>query len=129
MPGPGAFLTAMVVLAAASGCSPEAPPTAADPDEPTAMSATDFIELPRLSEPRLSPNGELLVYRRSEVLWDENEIVNRLRLVDLSSGTTEAVIEPESIDESFDSVVWAPDSSGFAIRWEGVRGKTSTTRM
>ncbi len=82
------------------------------------MTATDFVELPRLTDPRLSPIGDLLVYRRSEAIWDENEIVRRLRLVDLGSGKTRHVVEPEAADESFGSVVWARDGSGFLLTLE-----------
>jgi len=82
------------------------------------MSAVDLVEMPRLSSPRLSPDGRYLIYRRSLTDWSENRIVRRYRLLDLESGESLPVPEPEEADESFGDVAWRPDGSGFATLLE-----------
>ena len=82
------------------------------------MSAVDLVEMPRLSSPSLSPDGRYLIYRRSLTDWAENKIVHRYRLLDLESGASLPVPQPEEADESFAAVVWRPDGSGFATLLE-----------
>ena len=78
------------------------------------MSAVDLVEMPRLSSPRLSPDGRYLVYRRSLTDWGENKVVRRYRLLDLETGEWLPVPQPEDADESFGAAVWRPDGAGFA---------------
>ena len=86
--------------------------------EPRPMSAVDFIELPRISTPALSRDGRFLVYGRSEVVWEENKDVDRLRLVEIESGSVESVIAAEEVDEDFDEAVWAGENNGFIVTLE-----------
>lgn len=90
--------------------------TAGDPGlakERRVMSPVDMVELPRLSAPALSPDGEKLLYLRSEVNWGENRVVRRYRLLDLGAGEYLSLFEPEEATESYTAGVWAPDGSGF----------------
>lgn len=82
-------------------------------DTPRPMSAVDMVEMPRLASAALSPDGEKLLYRRSEVNWEDNRIVRRYRLIDVATGETLPLFEPEDDRESHGAGIWAPDSSGF----------------
>ena len=53
---------------------------------PRPMSPVDFIEMPRLSDPSLSPDGRYLAYSRTDTLWLENKIVDRLDLIEVATG-------------------------------------------
>lgn len=85
---------------------------------PRAMTPIDMVELTRLSAPALSPDGQTLLYLRSETDWAENSVVRRYRMIDLTTGEALAVFEPEDAEESFDRAYWAPDSSGFVTLLE-----------
>ena len=80
------------------------------------MNAVDMVELTRLSEPAVSPDGRHVIYLRSQVNWTENDEVFRYRIIDLESGTTGLVIEAEAADETFSRPAWRPDGSGFIAR-------------
>ena len=54
--------------------------------DPRPMTPVDFIEIPRLSEPSLSPDGRYLAYLQTETRWSDNKIVERLKLIDTSTG-------------------------------------------
>lgn len=88
-------------------------PAFAEEAAPRPMSPIDMVELPRLSSALLSPDGEMLLFRRSAVNWEENNTVRRYRLVDLSTSEDMPLFEPEDEEESFGRGFWAPDSSGF----------------
>ena len=77
---------------------------------PRGMSAVDFVEIPRLSEPTLSPDGRHLAYLISETDWSENEIVRYLSVIDTETG--EAHPTP-SLSDKASRVWWHPNSSGF----------------
>ncbi len=81
--------------------------------EPRPMSPVDMIEMPRLSNGTLSPDGRYFAYLRSETDWTENRIIHRLKLIDQAIGAPiETMIVP-AIGESHSRVWWAPDSTGF----------------
>ncbi len=83
---------------------------------PRPMSAVDMIELTRLSDPALSPDGRYVVYLRSSVDWDINEFVDRYRLIDTLTGESLPVPAPEEDDESFREAIWSPASDCFVTR-------------
>ncbi len=87
-------------------------------EEPRAMTPIDMVELPRLSAPALSAQGDKLLFLRSQADWEENKIVRRYRLVDLVSGEDLPVFEPAKDGESFSRGYWAPDGSGFVTLLE-----------
>ena len=81
--------------------------------EPRPMSPVDMIEMPRLSNGTLSPDGRHFAYLRSETNWSENRIIHRLKLIDQTTGAPiETMIVP-AVGESDSRVWWNPDSSGF----------------
>ena len=62
-------------------------PAAAQPSE---MTLVDLLDVPRLSDPRVSPDGGQLVYVRSDADWDENRRIGHLWRVDTDgSGTVQ----------------------------------------
>lgn len=77
------------------------------------MSPVDMIEMTRLSNGTLSPDGRYFAYLRSETVWSENKIVNRLKVIDRTlSAQLDLAIEPDD-EDSHSRVWWHPDSSGF----------------
>ncbi len=95
-----------------------AAPLLSEVDAPRPMMPIDFVEMPRLGSPALSPDGAKLLYLRSRIDWKENKIIDRYRLLDLETGATEGVVEPEDEGESFNRAYWKPDSSGFITTLE-----------
>ncbi len=85
-------------------------PTVAE--TPRGMTAVDFIEMPRLSAPRLSPDGQVLAFFQSETLWTDNQIVRRLNLIDTKTG---AALPAPQLPNQPDPVAWHPSSSGFVF--------------
>lgn len=79
--------------------------------EPRGMTAVDFVEIPRLSEPALSPDGQHLAYLESETDWSENEIVRHLKLVDTETGEARPAL---SSSNKASRIWWHPNSNGFA---------------
>lgn len=77
------------------------------------LTPIDFIEINRLGSPSLSPDGDLLVYRRSQTVWSKNEIVNRYKTVRLSTGEVIPSPKPRNSSRSVSDVWWKPDSSGY----------------
>ena len=81
--------------------------------DPRPMSPVDFIEMPRLSDPALSPDGAYLAYLESETLWAENKIVERLRLIDVKSGEALPVPGFSEPHSNASEVWWHPESDRF----------------
>lgn len=77
---------------------------------PRGMSAVDFAEIPRLSEPALSPDGRTLAYLESETDWSENRIVKHLRVIDVATGQAGSV---PTFSDKASRVWWHPDSQGY----------------
>lgn len=74
------------------------------------LTAVDMIEVQRLSAANLSPNGNFLLYKKSNTNWAENEIVRRFELLDLSTGEQRATPNPDSETKSARESYWRPDS-------------------
>ncbi|MDE3741214.1 hypothetical protein [Maribacter polysaccharolyticus] len=53
------------------------------------MSVIDFLNIPAVSSPRLSPNGKQIVYTLSESDWDANKQVEHLWIENLEKGTSD----------------------------------------
>lgn len=98
--------------------------SAAAGQDPRPMSAIEFVELSRVDEPSLSPDGKTLAFLRTETDWKNNEIVELLHLLDLESGEVTLPIAPEvqaGEDEqrsSHSRAIWSPDSSRFLVLLE-----------
>lgn len=99
------FMICLLLMVSAAGLSAHA--------EPRGMSPVDFLEAPRLSEPSLSPDGRYLAYYRSETLWRDNKIVERLVLTEIATGDT--FPGPDFGDELKDAsrIWWHPDGGSF----------------
>ena len=82
----------------------------AQAQDPQGMSAVDFIELPRLSAPRLSPDGTTLAYLRSHTDWQANKTVRQLDLIDVATG--EPLPAPD-LPPTAQQIWWHPSGSGF----------------
>lgn len=78
--------------------------------EPRAMNAVDFVEMPRLSAPRLSPDATILAYLRSHTDWKANKIVRRLQLIDTATGESHPAPD---LAETAQQIWWHPNGSGF----------------
>lgn len=92
---------------------------------PRGMSPVDFIEMPRLSKPALSPDGRTLAYLRSETVWAENEVLNRLDLVDVATGTLLPGPDFSDTDHDASRIWWRPDSQAFVyLKRTGTPEKT-----
>lgn len=78
-------------------------------DAPRGMTAVDFVELPRLTSPRLSPDGKILAYLRAETDWQANETVRRLVLIETETGAQRPA--PDTAPNAL-QVWWHPDSQG-----------------
>ncbi|MCR9222677.1 MAG: prolyl oligopeptidase family serine peptidase [Hyphomonas sp.] len=83
--------------------------------EPRPMSPVDMIEIPRLSDGALSPDGRYFAYLRSSTLWAENKIINELKIIDRASGALVDIPALSEADVSDSRVWWHPDSSGFVF--------------
>nr|WP_070959766.1 prolyl oligopeptidase family serine peptidase [Hyphomonas sp. Mor2] len=81
--------------------------------EPRPMSPVDMIEIPRLSNGALSPDARYFAYLRSETLWSENRIINRLKVLDRTTGEPVDIDIDSDPDDPASRVWWHPDSSGF----------------
>jgi len=104
-------LLAVAILAAGA-------PAAAQPQARTGaaaarpMTAVDLIDVPRLSDPQLSPDGGQIVFLRSDADWHANKrIAHVWRAVVASGETTQltAGVEGEA------SPRWAPDGRTIAF--------------
>ncbi len=81
--------------------------------QPRPMSPVDMIEMPRLSNGALSPDGRHFAYLRSQTLWDANKIVTRLTVIETETGLPiDISLETEETDPDR-PIWWKPDSSGF----------------
>ncbi len=81
--------------------------------DPRPMSPVDMIEMPRLSHGSLSPDQRYFAYLRTQTLWGENKIVNRLNLIDRTTGAALEIARSPDDDGAHSRVWWHPDSSGF----------------
>ncbi|MDP1736371.1 MAG: S9 family peptidase [Caulobacter sp.] len=61
------------------------------------FTARDMVTLDRLSDPRVSPDGKLVIYSRRVADWDANKAKTELWLIDLSGKTPAA---PRRLDAS-----------------------------
>jgi dipeptidyl aminopeptidase/acylaminoacyl peptidase len=94
-------------------------PAAATASAPAPMSAVDFVELPQLSSPALSPDGSKLVYIRSRTDWAKNEHRDDYVLADLATRETRIISDWEREGDGLSAVSWSPDGRVIAFAMEG----------
>ena len=98
------LLLVCVVLAAAVGVAP----AAASPDHTADFTLVDFLEVPTLISPAVSPDGRQVAWRETRRDLEEDSRVTRLWLGDVKSG---AVRQLSFIDGGTGGLAWRPDGS------------------
>jgi dipeptidyl aminopeptidase/acylaminoacyl peptidase len=104
-----------VTLALAASLLPElrvlgAQPAA--PGGPRPMSIVDLIDVPRISEPQLSPDGSQIAFLRSDADWEANKRIAHVWRVVLASGE---VTQLTAGAEGETSPRWSPDGRSLAF--------------
>ena len=77
-----------------------------------AMTVVDLIEVPSLSDPRLSPDGRQVVFTRSDADWEANETVSHIWRVDADGG---GLVRLTRGSEGQRSPRWSPDGRWIAF--------------
>src|SRR5262245_49436156 len=101
MPNPLAVLVVLLAVARPASAAEEQP-----------LRAVDFVEVPLLSEPQLSPNGRQVLYVRSEVSWKANKRISHVHRIDADGTGTRQMT---SGTEGESSPRWAPDGKSFVF--------------
>ena len=121
---PRLFLAGLAIMVpaglAAQQAAPASPQTA-----PVPMGAVDFVALPQLGKPSLSPDGSKLIYVRSQIDWVKNKHRDDYMLLDLATGQAQRMSDWVHEDDSLSAVVWAPDGRAVAFAMEGKGDKNS----
>ena len=105
------LLLAVAVIAAGVPAAAQAPARPASA-APRPMTAVDLIDVPRLSDPQLSPDGTQIVFLRSDADWHANKRITHVwRAVVATGETTQltAGVEGET------SPRWSPDGRTIAF--------------
>ena len=76
------------------------------------MSAVDFLNIPGIGNPALSPQGDQLVYERSESDWKKNKQISHIWRVD---ATGENLIQLTNGENGESNAAWSPDGSKIAF--------------
>lgn len=98
-----------VVAVLVSGVSAGAQPSAVSP---RAMTAVDLIDVPRLSDPQLSPDGTQVVFLRSDADWHANKRIPHVWRAVVATGET-AQLTAGTDGEM--SPRWSPDGRSLAF--------------
>ena len=76
------------------------------------MSIVDFLNIPNLSSPRLSPDGSKLAYLKYESDWDANKRIGQLWVRDLNTDTERQYTYSAN---GVSSPLWSPNSKEIAF--------------
>lgn len=74
------------------------------------MTATDLLSLQRASDPKLSPDGQTVLYRVSTSDWKQNKVTLSLWRAEADGHDARLMVEDGGSD-----VTWSPDSRRFAF--------------
>jgi dipeptidyl aminopeptidase/acylaminoacyl peptidase len=85
---------------------------AADPRPPGPLTAVDLLEVPRLGEPQLSPDGTQILFTVETASWKANRDVGHIHRVN-ADGSGERQMTSGAEGES--GPRWAPDGRSFAF--------------
>ncbi len=89
-----------------------------------AMTIVDLLEVPRLGEPRMSPDGSQLVYTLGEADWKANKRVSHIWRVDTEGGDAVQLTNGEKGEQS---PRWSPD--GRLIAFIAERGEEENAQI
>jgi dipeptidyl aminopeptidase/acylaminoacyl peptidase len=81
---------------------------------PAAMSLVEFLDVPRISDPQLSPDGRFVAYVWSTTDWKANRRVTHIWRVD-AAGSTQPVQLTNGPGEGETSPRWSPDGKQLAL--------------
>ena len=76
------------------------------------MSIVDLINVSSIGSPRLSPNGNFILYTLSEANWDENKRISHIWRVDKDGKNKLQMTQGENGESS---PSWSPDGDSFAF--------------
>ena len=76
------------------------------------MSIVDLINVSSIGSPRLSPNGNFILYTLSEANWDENKRISHIWRVDKDGKKKLQMTQGENGESS---PSWSPDGDSFAF--------------
>jgi dipeptidyl aminopeptidase/acylaminoacyl peptidase len=91
---------------------------------PRPMSVVDLINVPVLSAPQLSPDGEQVLYVLAETDWDANKRMSHIWRVSADGSSTKQMTRGDSGETS---PRWSPDGSAIAFLAE--RGDDTHTQI
>jgi dipeptidyl aminopeptidase/acylaminoacyl peptidase len=103
-------LRAVLVTVALAFGSPAAAQPPAGPPRP--MSAVDLIDVPRLSDPQVSPDGAHVAFLRSDADWHANKRITHVWRAVVATGETTQLTAGS---EGETTPRWAPDGRSIAF--------------
>ncbi len=80
--------------------------------EPRLMTLVDLINLPRISDPQMSPDSRQIVFVQSEANWKANRRINHIWKINADGS---GVIQMTSGEDGENSPRWAPDGKTIAF--------------
>jgi dipeptidyl aminopeptidase/acylaminoacyl peptidase len=87
-------------------------PAAASHGQPRAMTAVDLLDLPRVSDPQLAPDGRQVLFVVSEADWKENKRTSHVHRVNADGGGALQLTHGASGETS---PRWSPDGATIAF--------------
>ena len=94
--------------------------SAAVADEPRAMTLVELLQIPSLSDPRLSPDGSQLLYVLAEADWRANKQIRHIWRSDVDGGGSDVQLTNGARGES--EPRWSPDGDWVAFLANRSRG-------
>ena len=89
-----------------------------------AMTLVDLLEVPRLSDPQLSPDGRQVLYALAEADWEANRAISHIWRADADGGNT---VQLTRGDDGETNPRWSPD--GDLVAFLARRGTEDTTQI